>query len=138
MRGLRPVLADGEAQVMVALAQADPAVLIVDQPARHVRLAELLEAVRAYYPKTLCWKYDSAGAGLSPIDSAPDQPQQTKRVTLDNASRWQNQLSDEQPLPVSQQHVPPPELTQDELDMLLGTISASQLSTQSGVEDDHR
>lgn len=87
-------------RVMVALAQRQTQTLIVNDPDRHRSLVQLLEAVRQYYPKTFCWKYEAAGAGLTPL--------QAEARPVEAAP---------QPRPA---HAVATALTSDELDMLIG------------------
>ena len=58
-RGAKPRVVDHPAWVMVELASARSGVLIVDRPGALPRLSELLAAVRRYYPRVRCWRYDS-------------------------------------------------------------------------------
>jgi hypothetical protein len=99
-RRLPVLLVDDAPRVMVALAEHQTQTLIVDDPDRHGSLVQLLEAVRQYYPRTFCWKYEAAGPGLTPL--------QTKGQPAEAAP---------QPEPV---HTIGTALSSDELDMLLG------------------
>ena len=136
-RQVRPTRVDAAPEVMIALAETDAVALIVAEPSRHGHLAELLRAVRRYYPRTLCWQYDPAGAGLVPIEAEPEQPAQPRRPRRTDADRWRELLSDSQP-ELAPQQTAPPELTAQELDMLLGREPDSLSPEEVSLEDERR
>ncbi len=55
------------AYVMGALGRLDTAVLLIDQPDRVQQLGGLLAAVRRYYPRVQCWRYDASGPEGRPV-----------------------------------------------------------------------
>ena len=128
---------DAAPEVMIALAETSAVALIVAEPSEHGHLAELLRAVGRYYPRTLCWQYDPAGAGLVPIDAPSQKPDQPRRPKRSDADRWRELLSDDQPVMAPQQTAPP-ELTAQELDMLLGREPDSLSPEEVSLEDERR
>ena len=136
-RGVRAMQVDAAHEVMIALAETSAVALIVAEPSRHGHLAELLRAVCRYYPRTLCWQYDPAGVGLVPFDAEPEPSAQPRRPRRNDADRWRELLSDAEPV-LAPQQTPPPELTAQELDMLLGREPDSLSPEEVGLEDDRR
>jgi hypothetical protein len=59
-RGIKVALAAGEVAAMVELARSSTAAVILCDPARLARPAELVRAVERYYPKTRCWQFAPA------------------------------------------------------------------------------
>jgi hypothetical protein len=58
--------------LLVALAQEQPQVVILHEPGRLPRLGELIATLTTYYPKVLCWRYaDSDGSGLTKLALPP-------------------------------------------------------------------
>ena len=180
-RRLQTIPANDEAQVMVALGEAgtDISALIIDEPGCHKQVAELIQAVRRYYPRTLCWQHESAGRGLVPINPrtpdlgrnppqagrtpdpglrTPDSPpdpgpwsqsasggpdpaltEKSKPARLTGAERWLDVLRDDEPAPTpASDWATPPELTEQELAMLLGRESDPQLFESTGLDDEDR
>jgi hypothetical protein len=86
-RGAKPRVVDHPAWVMVELASVRSGVLIVNRPGSLPRLPELLAAVRRYYPRVRCWRYDSregngsATGRLTRLDTWP-QAKSAKSPTL--------------------------------------------------------
>ena len=141
-RRLRVLLVEDAPQVMVALAEAGNQALIVNEPDRHHRLAELLGAVQQYYPQTLCWQYEADGQGLVPLektagDVADPAPASAGQVGAGLTRRRPSLLRADLPLALST-HAPTAELTQEELEMLLGPDSDSDAPEESGWDQEHR
>ncbi len=65
-------------QVMVELAQRQPSVVIVDHPQTPGKVAQLLAAVKRYYPHVACWRHEaSASTGgliLKPYEEQRNPP----------------------------------------------------------------
>jgi len=155
-RRLQTIPAGDEVQVMVALGEAetDVSALVIHEPSRHEQFEELIRAVRRYYPKTLCWQYESAGCGLVPVerqkearppDSGPRTPDSRLRTPdsrpakLTGTDRWLDVMRDDAPASRPLSELPtPPELTEQELAMLLGTGSDPQSPAPTELDDDDR
>ena len=181
-RRLQAVAVKDETQVMVALGEvgAKISVLIIDEPDRHKHVAELIRAVRRYYPRTLCWQYESAGRGLVPInprtpdpgprtpdsppdpglrtpDSGPQTPlpdpgpwsqsasggpdpaptEKSSPARLTGADHWLDLMRDDEPAPrPTSELATPPELTEQELAMLLGRESDPRSFESTELDDD--
>lgn len=144
-RKMQVLLVDDAPQVMLALAEADRQALIVNEPGRHgSRLAELLGAVRQYYPRTLCWQYDQDGRGLLPIGAAvataePVEPAEQAPPTRVNRERRQREaLPQSPPPPPETARTTAPELTAEELEMLLGGDDDVDAQQDPPAEDEYR
>jgi hypothetical protein len=116
--------------LMAALAGGATLAVVVLQPCRQPRLGELLRALQRYYPGVVCWQYE-AGPGLQRIETTPNSGQ-AGVVEKDRpfGSEQRNGMfgtpRNRQPLePRNQQPAgaeTAPLLTQEELDMLLGSM----------------
>lgn len=64
-RGMSPEVVQDEPGVMLRLAELGGGrrVLVIVEPGRVARLAELVCAVQSYYRDALCWQYVDRGAG---------------------------------------------------------------------------
>ena len=134
-RDLSVLVVDDAAQAMVALAEPGRQALIVDQPARHNLLADLLGAVRRYYPQTICWQYEPSGRGLLPLDTAAATTDRPDSAAAERAAppagvprrrRRDAQARGDRQAPQADRSTPPRtppavlEVTPEELEMLLG------------------
>lgn len=86
-RGGRVQIVADPAAVLVQLARGEVGAVIVEQPKQIRRLSELLTAIHQYYPKTVCWHFDSVGTDgrgrLARFDAATlaaEQPDQGRDV----------------------------------------------------------
>jgi len=95
---------------MLRMAEDAPGVLVVHEPASHVRLPRLLAAIAVYYPDTILWQYrESDGSGLTRLASQEVLAEITADATPAQ-SKPPPQAADEDSGPL---------LTSDELAMLL-------------------
>lgn len=124
-RGLTVVLVTDPPRAMLELARYGALALIVADPDRVSGAGELIEAVRVYRPRTVCWQY--ANRKLAPINghlggvvlSGPDETTPTERLRADR-----QRLGD---LVVQAQPRDPhdggePLVSEEELSMLLGPM----------------
>lgn len=58
-RGAVAIVATDAAAAMVDLAYSGAGALIVHEPEHQPRLADLLDAVHRYFPRTTCWQYQT-------------------------------------------------------------------------------
>ena len=65
-RGLALTVVAEPPSVMVALGKQPVAALIVVDAQRQPRIRNLVEAVRQYYPRTVCWQYGAADGQRRP------------------------------------------------------------------------
>ncbi|NBC11271.1 MAG: hypothetical protein GVY24_05970 [Planctomycetes bacterium] len=144
-RRLDVVIAADAPTAMVELARRATAVMVVVEPGRQPQVGELVRAVRAYYPKVVCWRYDQqdadrgrlsaingtygeasshAGAG-SEAGSAPMSPGKYDPVEDEELERVLGRTRQRlDPLVTRVQHPPressSPLISEQELAMLLG------------------
>lgn len=135
-RGLTVVLVTDPPRAMLELAKYGALALIVADPDRVRGAAELVEAVRAYRPKTVCWQY--ANRKLAPINghlggvrmSGPD-------AVSPAASRLRQDHERLSPIVVHAQPRDPAEplVSEDELAMLLGEPPSEPPEAPEEMED---
>jgi hypothetical protein len=146
-RGVSSRVVAGPADVMVELARQRTGVLVVVEPGRQPGLADLIEAVKTYHPRTVRWGYRSShpsgkaqlqplnGQQLGdatalneppkPLDAAP--PRATDDITRSPLGRIQGQVPSDRvrSLIVKVQgpaEVGEPLISEEELAMLLGPL----------------
>lgn len=144
-RGVSSRVVAESAEVMVALAQQGTGMLIVVDPAGQPGLADLIEAVTKYHPRTIRWVYESSHASGKPQlvpfrdRTKPDVARaQTPSSQVESAPA--KRLESPSPLGRVQSQVPPervrslivkvqgpaevgePLISEEELAMLLGPV----------------
>ena len=65
-RGVRALVVEVPAQVMVELSQGQVHAVVINEPQGVPHLNELLGAVRTYYPQVACWRYEACGPNGRP------------------------------------------------------------------------
>ena len=117
-RGVTVVLAEDAPTVMRELALAPTLAVVIAEPTRQAQHAMLCAAVRAYYPQTRLWQYESHSAHgrarLAPMNGQTE-PTKAPGDATEHA-------------PAAAQTSDPPQsrmapLTSEELEMLLGSSS---------------
>ncbi len=145
-RRLDVVVAATPPAAMVELARRPTAVLVMVDPAPDARGRELLQAVKTYYPRVACWRFDRQGVDhghLSAINGSLDHPR-----TPGNSPGKFDPVEDEElqrVLGTTRQRIEPlvthmfrptrdttPLISEQELAMLLGDDDPAWRESQGG------
>ncbi len=137
-RGAVAIVATDAPAALVDLAYSRAGALIVQDPAEHVMVGELVEAVHRYFPRTTCWRYDTTAKGEAALSrlnghaptAAPKPTAAEALAAHDDAARRLNSLLVRVPHSIDPAHEPL--ISEEELAMLLGP------TPQAEIDEDHQ
>jgi len=124
-RGATVVTAHDALSVMTELAHAPTGVLIVVQPRRTRRLAELMAAVSCYHPSLRCWEYEPGHSGSAgqlrkrSVDRSSPPPHAGMHSTPSRERRDSSEQSPARDVSVEDADQDGPLLSAEELRMLM-------------------